>query len=101
MPAKKTTEETVIETKAEKKTEEKFVVNDDITVAIPKKAVAKKETRVRVYIPMPPESESGLKVDPYEHVTINGQPPVLIKRGEYVDVTVPVYLQLRNRYPKI
>lgn len=82
-----------------KKPEE--MVNDGISVAIKKKEEAKKETRVRIMLPLPVESESGLKVDPYEHVTINGQAPVLIKRGEWVDVTIPVFEQLRKRYPNI
>ncbi len=83
----------------DKKTEE--MVNDGISVAIKKKEEPRKETRVRIMLPMPIESESGLKVDPYEHVTINGQNPVLIKRGEWVDVTIPVFEQLRKRYPHI
>lgn len=77
------------------------VIDDGISVVVPKKAAPKGETRVRIFLPLPPESESGLKVDPYEHVTINGQNPVYIKRGEYVEVTVPVFEQLRKRYPNI
>ena len=61
----------------------------------------KKEQRVRVYIPKREEEEgSNVKVDPYEHVTINGK-TTLIRRGEYVDVTVPVYIQLKNKFPNI
>lgn len=82
-----------------KKPEE--MVNDGISVAIKKKEEPRKETRVRIMLPMTIESESGLKVDPYEHVTINGQAPVLIKRGEWVNVTIPVFEQLRKRYPNI
>ena len=93
MPTKKTVEETA-ETK-------NTVIDDGISVFVPKKAEPKGETRVRIFLPLPPESESGLKIDPYEHVTINGQNPVLIKRGEYVEVTVPVFEQLRKRYPNI
>ena len=92
MPTKKTVEETV---------ETNPVIDDGISVVVPKKAAPKGETRVRIFLPLPSESESGLKVDPYEHVTINGNPPVLIKRGEYVEVTVPVFEQLRKRYPNI
>ena len=57
--------------------------------------------RVRVMIPKSIDSESGLKSDPYEHVTINGALPYYIRKGEYVDVPVPVFLQLRNKYPNI
>lgn len=57
--------------------------------------------RVMIRLPDPEESGSGMKVDPYEHVTINGELPVYVKRGEPVEVTVPVFLQLRNKYPNI
>lgn len=77
------------------------VANDGITVVLPEKQPSPEVTRVRIMIPAPPETDSGLKVDEYEHVTINGEKPVYIKRGEWVDVTVPVYMQLRNRYPNI
>lgn len=62
----------------------------------------KKDTmpRVRICLPHHPEEGTGIKVDQYEHVTINGE-TTLIKRGEYVDVTVPVYMQLRNKFPDI
>jgi hypothetical protein len=76
-------------------------VNDGITVVVPPKEAGPDVPRVRIMIPLPPETDSGLKVDMYEHVTINGEKPVYIKRGEWVDVTVPVYMQLRNRYPNI
>lgn len=56
--------------------------------------------RVRVFIPKNEEEESGLKTDPYEHVTINGE-TTLVRRGMHVDVTVPVFLQLRNKYPNL
>lgn len=57
--------------------------------------------RVRILIPMREEDDSqGVAVDHYEHVTINGE-TTLIRRGESVEVTVPVYMQLRNKYPKL
>ena len=79
----------------------KAAVTDGITVTVPEQEAAPDVPRVRIYLPLPPETESGLKVDLYEHVTINGEKPIYIKRGEWVDVTVPVYMQLRNRYPNI
>ena len=64
---------------------------------------ATKETdntpRVRVFIPEH-QSSSDVAIDPYEHVTIKGE-TTLVRRGEWVSVTVPVFLQLRNRYPKL
>ena len=76
-------------------------INDGITAVAP--IVEKEDTtpRVKVFIPLPLESGDGLKQDPYEHVTINGENPYYIKRGEYVDVPVPVFMQLRNRYPNL
>jgi hypothetical protein len=77
------------------------VINDGITSVVNIEEKVDNQPRVRIMLPMPPEAESGMKVDPYEHVTINGEKPVYVKRGEYVDVTVPVFLQLRNKYPNI
>ena len=56
--------------------------------------------RVSVFIPKNEDDDSALKVDPYEHVTINGE-TTLVRRGVHVDVTVPVFLQLRNKYPNL
>lgn len=56
-------------------------------------------TRPRIYLPML-EEQGGVKVDQYEHVTVNGN-TTLIRRGEYVDVTPEVYIQLKNRFPNI
>lgn len=71
-------------------------------ISVTTEVVEKKEElpRVRVFIPKQDEEGTGLKVDPYEHVTINGE-TTLIRRGEYVDVPVPVFEQLRNKYPNI
>lgn len=77
------------------------VIDDGITSVVQVEEKVDNQPRVRIILPMPPETESGLKVDPYEHVTINGEKPIYVKRGEYVDVTVPVFLQLRNKYPNI
>lgn len=73
---------------------------DELAVSTP---VKKKNNvqRVRVFIPKREEEEgSDVKVDPYEHVTINGK-TTLVRRGEYVDVPVPVYIQLKNKFPNI
>ena len=56
--------------------------------------------RVPIFIPKSEEEGSALKVDPYEHVTINGE-TTLVRRGVHVEVKVPVYLQLRNKYPNL
>jgi len=71
-------------------------------ISVTTEVVEKKDTipRVRVILPELEEAGTGLKTDPYEHVTINGE-TTLVRRGEYVDVTVPVFMQLRNKYPKL
>ena len=76
-------------------------IDDGITAVVPVKKETREVPRVRVVLPPPIEADSGAKVDMYEHVTINGEKPVYVMRGVPVDVTVPVYLQLRNRYPNI
>ena len=78
---------------------------ENITIAVPRKEKKPEEIRVQIMIPMREEDESnGLNVDRYEHVTISneqGENTTYIKRGEWVEVTLPVFEQLRNRYPKI
>lgn len=71
-----------------------------ISVSTPVVEVKEEVPRVRVFIPKSEEEGTGLKTDPYEHVTINGE-TTLVRRGEYVDVTVPVFMQLRNKYPNL
>lgn len=58
-----------------------------------------KTARVQVFLPKQEESGNA-KIDQTETVTINGV-STRIPRGEYVSVPVPVYIQLRNRYPNI
>ena len=53
--------------------------------------------RVRIFL-QPRESHGEVTMDQYEHVTVNGVTS-LVRRGEHVNVTVPVYMQLRNRFP--
>lgn len=72
---------------------------DAITDVISAKTEIDTTPRVRIYIrPRNEETQEGVKIDQYEHVTIDGK-TTLIRRGEHVDVPVPVYLQLRNRFP--
>lgn len=75
------------------------VTVDDITVATPVETETP-EPRVSVFIPRNADDESGEKVDPYERVTINGE-GTNVMRGEMVDVTIPVFVQLRNKFPKL
>lgn len=74
--------------------------SSNLTVATPVEEKPAGEPRVRVILPLLEDSASGVKVDQYEHVTIDGK-TTLVRRGEYVDVTVPVFMQLRNKFPRI
>ena len=56
------------------------------------------EPVVRVFLPPAEENGGEGKVDQTENVIINGK-VTQIRRGEYVDVKVPVFLQLKQRYP--
>lgn len=58
------------------------------------------EPKVRIFIPLQEQDDSSLAVEQVEYVTINGE-NTAIQRGQYVDVSVPVFIQLRNRYPHI
>lgn len=78
---------------------------ENITVAIPKGEEKPEEIRVRIMLPKRESDDNpGVTVDQYEHVTISneqGEQNVRVKRGEWVDVTIPVFMQLKNRYPNI
>lgn len=82
---------------ARMKTQETFVTEPE--------AKAPEETRVRIMLPKREGDDNpGLKVDQYEHVSISneqGDFNVRVKRGEWVDVTVPVYILLKQRFPNI
>lgn len=74
---------------------------DTLTAAVPVAAKQDDGPRVKIFIPEPPGSDDEtVKIDHYEHVTIEGR-TTLVRRGEHVEVTVPVFLQLRNKYPKL
>ena len=75
------------------------MAKDNLTVATPVKQ-KEEEVLVDVFIPAPEEADNGMKVDMYEHVTINDE-TTLIRRGMHQRVTVPVFIQLRNKYPNI
>lgn len=77
------------------------VMNDGISVEVEKEKEVRKEPTVRVFLPLLDEAEYGdLKIDQAETVIINGK-VTRIKRGEHVDVKVPVFLQLKQRYPNL
>ncbi len=58
------------------------------------------EPTVRIFLPLVEESGTEINTDQTENVIINGK-VTQIRRGEYVDVKVPVFLQLKQRYPNL
>lgn len=56
--------------------------------------------KIRIYLPL--LEDEGEKVDQVETVILNGN-TTLIKRGEFVDVSFPVFQVLYNsgRYPNL
>lgn len=73
-------------------------------------AVVKEEKKydgpyVPIFLPeLENSGEEGMPVDQYEHVTIaneNGRQQWRVLRGEHVDVPVPVFMALKEKYPKL
>ncbi len=58
------------------------------------------ETTIRIMLPLAEETGNEAKTDQTENVTVNGV-VTQIRRGEYVDVKVPVFCQLKQRYPNL
>jgi hypothetical protein len=76
-------------------------VLDPTAAVIPEKNVETiVEPTVRIHLPLLEHQENDVKLEQTETVIINGK-ATLIKRGEYVDVKVPVFLQLKQRYPSL
>ena len=94
---------------ATKKTEEPMddviTIDDDpttIRVAETKKAYS--GPMVPIFLPALEEEGSGVKVDQYEHVTIANEvreDHYKVRRGMYVEVPVPVFAILKDRYPNL
>lgn len=77
---------------------------DPLTTQAPAKEEGPKYPMVTVTIPPLLDSGNGVKVDQYEHVTIANEVKedcYKVLRGEPVEVPVPVYVALKERYPKL
>ena len=79
--------------------------NDGLTTVAPEKESEYNGPMVDVFLPLLEDAGSnGLKVDQYEHVTIANEKEekcYKVRRGEHVEVPVPVFCVLKERYPKI
>ena len=77
---------------------------DDLTITVAEKKKAYNGPMVEIYLPKLEDSGSGRKVDQYEHVTISnevGEQRYLVQRGVRVEVPVPVFVILKERYPDL
>ena len=82
----------------------KPVIDDSLTIAVDTEAPAYTGPKVEVFLPRLEDGDGQMKVDQYEHVTIANEEKEThyrIHRGENVDVPVPVYMALKERYPKL
>jgi hypothetical protein len=76
------------------------ILDNTISASIKKAEEEAKITKVGVFIPVREEDNNGVAVDQNDYVTVNGK-TTKVPRGEHVEVSVPVFLQLRNRYPNL
>lgn len=77
---------------------------DSMTVAVPRKDTTYKGPYVRIILPKLMDDGGDKKVDQFEHVSIAnemGEKVFYVKRGEWVDVPVPVFMVLKARYPEL
>ena len=78
---------------------------ETFTIVTPEKKPEYEGPMVSVFIPALEENgQGGMKVDQYEHVTIANESKETcykVLRGEHVEVPVPVYIALKERYPKL
>ena len=78
---------------------------DGLTTAVEKKEPTYVGPYVDVFLPeLEGGGEDGIKVDQYEHVTLaneTGETIYRVHRGERVSVPVPVFMALKERYPKL
>lgn len=83
---------------------EEIMMEDPTTIVIEEKKQRYIGPTVNVFIPALEEEGSGVKVDQYEHVTIANEEKEehwKIRRGTYVDIPVPVFAVLKDRYPNL
>lgn len=72
---------------------------DSLSATIPSHPSLRQPT-VRVFLPLQEEENAEIPSDQTEQVILNGS-VTQIRRGEYVEVKVPVFMQLRQRYPNL
>lgn len=79
-------------------------IDDAITVKIEEKKPSYSGPMVEIYLPKLEDAGNGPKVDQYEHVTIANEVvenTYRVMRGVRVEVPVPVFVVLKDRYPDL
>ena len=80
------------------------VISDETTISVRQKEEKYTGPRVPIMLPLREEDSVGLNVDKHEHVTISnerGSNTDYIERGKRVDVSVPSFILLKQKYPNI
>ena len=81
------------------------LMNDGLTVVAQEKKPEYNGPMVDIFLPaLEGGDDGGIKVDQYEHVTIANEDKesvYRVLRGEHVQVPVPVYWALKQKYPKL
>lgn len=78
---------------------------DNMTTAVVREEKGYKGPYVPIFLPeLEGGGEDGIKVDQYEHVTIANEEKeecYRILRGVHTEVPAPVFMVLKEKYPKI
>ena len=83
---------------------EEALMDDGLTIVTPEKKPEYIGPYVDIFLPALEDGGGGVKVDQYEHVTIaneNKETMYRVLRGEHVQVPVPVFIALKEKYPKL
>lgn len=79
-------------------------LDDNMTFVAAEKEEGYKGPMVTIFLPRLEDEGGGVKVDQYEHVTISNEEhewTYRVLRGERVDVPVPVYVVMKEKYPDL
>lgn len=106
MAAKKPiTEDIELEEEEEQAQERQLNFEDDLVIADQGTQGGYKGPMVRIYLPkLEDPGDAGIKVDQFEHVTIANEikeTRYRVKRGEWVEVPVPVFMVMKEKYPDL
>lgn len=81
-----------------------LMLEESLTTAVVQEDKKYKGPTAQVFLPLLDDpGDEGIQVDQYEHVTIQneqGKEVFRVHRGEHVDVPVPVFIQLKEKYGK-